>query len=519
MQNQHKIRKRNIMKHQYKKGSMIITLLLFITIIVFFYISFNEVRETYNNNTKEVVISLKKTFLKDTVNNVIEEIEEKRATRASMYKRVVEERAASLQANWNGDESVQKFIETFEGDRNPLLWTALLIDKENQTVLYSSNNIFDEVAITSIEQLKPRLSSFEEISFGQHAAIYGISTNYVEGKVKEEISGKIRNLKFENNSYIWVNEIINDNGGDNYAIRRVHPFLKDTEGEFLSTKTMDSQGNFPYKEALEGVKEHGEVYFSYYFQKPGSDEIVEKIAYAKLYKDYNWVIAMGVYTDDMQGYIDYINNESDAVLSDLSLKLIAVLAAILIAGNTVVYRLERKHYLVSKKEIEDSLNMDELTLALNRRAGTSLLEQMFSNFQSDNFDAAIMIFDVDNFKSINDEYGHLLGDAALSKSVEIVRKTIRTSDKLIRWGGDEFVIIFYGLNEKHIQKVGEKILKDMASLEIKDETHTFSISPTISIGFSVFKQTDTSYTDALGRADEALYLSKEHGRNTFNIKI
>ena len=67
-----------------------------------------------------------------------------------------------------------------------------------------------------------------------------------------------------------------------------------TEGMYLSTDTADSKGNLPYLTELEGIKKNGEIFFSYYFQEPGASHASEKITYAKLYPDFNWVIAMGI---------------------------------------------------------------------------------------------------------------------------------------------------------------------------------------------------------------------------------
>jgi len=112
--------------------------------------------------------------------------------------------------------------------------------------------------------------------------------------VKEEVAASIRNRRFSNESYIWINEVINYEGGDRYAIRRVHPNLPETEGTYLSTHAEDLAGNRPYEEELQGVKENGEHFFRYYFKKLNSEEIGEKITYAKLYKDFDWIITMGV---------------------------------------------------------------------------------------------------------------------------------------------------------------------------------------------------------------------------------
>jgi signal transduction histidine kinase len=115
----------------------------------------------------------------------------------------------------------------------------------------------------------------------------------------ERISTRIRDLRLIDNGYVWVNRIVNYQGGDKYAIRQIHPNLPHTEGDWLSTKTTDIQGNKPYEVELNGVKKHGEVYFEYSFKKLTSDKIAHKMSFAKLYKPWDWVVATGVYLDDV----------------------------------------------------------------------------------------------------------------------------------------------------------------------------------------------------------------------------
>ena len=111
------------------------------------------------------------------------------------------------------------------------------------------------------------------------------------------------NTIFEKSRYLWVNKIINFKGGDKYAIRLIHPNLKETEGSFLTTKEQDIKGNLPYLKELEGIKKYGEIYFTYYFKQLNKDEITEKMSYAKLYKRMNWIIATGIPINDLNKII------------------------------------------------------------------------------------------------------------------------------------------------------------------------------------------------------------------------
>lgn len=105
-----------------------------------------------------------------------------------------------------------------------------------------------------------------------------------------------------------------------------------------------------------------------------------------------------------------------------------------------------------------------------------------------------------------------MGDKVLAYTVQRVQNVIRSSDVLIRWGGDEFIGVFPGLKPHNLPDVKDKILESVRLMNIKDKDSN-TILATISIGFTYFRMSDTSYEDAVKRADQALYTAKESGRN------
>ncbi|RKE02580.1 PAS domain S-box-containing protein [Marinifilum flexuosum] len=127
---------------------------------------------------------------------------------------------------------------------------------------------------------------------------------YVRSQVKKYIKNHIRQNTLVDSGYIWINKIINYEGGDDYAIREVHPNLPETEGQFLSTHTTDIKGNTPYLTELQGVKKYGELFFTYWFKEFKTDQISQKLSYAKLYKKYDWIVATGIYLNDIDTLIE-----------------------------------------------------------------------------------------------------------------------------------------------------------------------------------------------------------------------
>ena len=140
--------------------------------------------------------------------------------------------------------------------------------------------------------------------------------------------------------YSWINEIINFDGGDGYAIRVVHPNLKKTEKMLLSTSMKDIEGNTPYLEELDGIKKRGEIFFTYYFKELKSNEITPKLSYAKLYKRFNWVIATGIPLNKLQEEIDIKKNELEENYksNNNKLTLMAIVIVLIIILILVILR-------------------------------------------------------------------------------------------------------------------------------------------------------------------------------------
>ncbi len=99
--------------------------------------------------------------------------------------------------------------------------------------------------------------------------------------------------------YVWINEILESNGGENYARRLIHPLLPETEGALLSTHYRDASGRYPYQVELDGVLRGSGVFFDYRFPKNPGAKQEAKTAYAALYPPFGWIVASGVYLDDI----------------------------------------------------------------------------------------------------------------------------------------------------------------------------------------------------------------------------
>lgn len=495
---------------------VLLTSIIFSVTVSYFIFSINKVSDIYLSKTQETILNMRKDFLKYTVNNLISEVDSKIKIKTAYMDKLVMNTSIiiNLRMSMSNEEFHNFFLNFFQGNTDYDFWTVLLWNEKEKKAIYDPQSMAGDSWNATLDHVQSNLASYKIIHHGNEIAVYGISKNYVNELVKAEMSEAIRNIRFNDDSYIWVNEILNYQGGKNYAVRRVHPNLPKTEGMYLSTDMTDMKGNFPYLKELQGINKNGELFFSYYFKELDSDTISEKLTYAKLYKKFNWVIAMGTYEKDLNTYIEQTNEESRELVSELTLNLVLLFIFILVLSYSLIMLIENLYYRHSKKLLESEINQDSLTKADSRRSGTKSLSDAFKEYKKKGSNAALMMFDLDHFKHINDTYGHATGDKVLIETVNAISYMIRSSDRLIRWGGDEFIIIIYGLQEKNGIGYGETILSVVSSLKIKTEKE--EITPNLSMGVSYFKETDIDYMDVLKRVDQALYKSKSNGRNQVN---
>ena len=154
---------------------------------------------------------------------------------------------------------------------------------------------------------------------------------------------------------------------------------------------------------------------------------------------------------------------------------------------------------------------DELTQTYNRRYFMRFGEQEIKRTQRYGEAFSIALLDLDNFKQINDTYGHLMGDRVLRKLSGLLREQIRQSDVFARYGGDEFIFLFPQTNRQQTQIWAERILERFTATSINFED--LQVQPLFSIGVATFDCTMGNLDDLLKQADSALYQAKKSGGN------
>ena len=158
------------------------------------------------------------------------------------------------------------------------------------------------------------------------------------------------------------------------------------------------------------------------------------------------------------------------------------------------------------RELADIANMDALTGIYNRRGLEFILGECFDDFQRYQTAFGVVFIDVDDFKEINDQYGHTVGDQVLIGISNTLKQCLRDSDSIGRWGGDEFVVLLQDVSENTIQNVVKKIESVVNGQSYKTDTDNFFVN--CSCGGVIPSDTE-ALTSLMSRADMAMYQVKK----------
>jgi diguanylate cyclase (GGDEF)-like protein len=155
---------------------------------------------------------------------------------------------------------------------------------------------------------------------------------------------------------------------------------------------------------------------------------------------------------------------------------------------------------------------DFLTSLVNRRSFLEIAEIAYQRMKIDKGQLAIIMLDIDNFKNVNDRYGHKAGDTVLSAVASSIRKSLRQGDVAARYGGEEFIILVVGSSAEQALHIVERIRQAVAQLAIQIEEVIIRI--TISLGLACMNPDQVLPLDLLiNFADQALYMAKQQGKN------
>ncbi len=273
------------------------------------------------------------------------------------------------------------------------------------------------------------------------------------------------------------------------------------------------------------AKKHPEgTYVSYTGYNPGGTP-TEKVSYVKVFKPYNVLIGSGVYLDYLDKRLVKKNEERKSIFLKLldsiytiTVLVVSVLLVIVwvVAKNIKdVYKSYENVLKTEKEKFKELSVKDPLTELYNRNYLLSAFNEISSRVKRNGKKSVIAFIDLDQFKEINDSLGHEYGDMLLKEIAKRIKNTVRKSDVVSRFGGDEFVLILDDIEKPEniiglIQRLLENI-KDKIKLGDKE------VSTTASIGLSVFPDDGDDISKLVTYADTAMYEAKKRKGNSFEF--
>ncbi|MBB3167654.1 GGDEF domain-containing protein [Simiduia aestuariiviva] len=180
----------------------------------------------------------------------------------------------------------------------------------------------------------------------------------------------------------------------------------------------------------------------------------------------------------------------------------SILVSILNACGLILLTNERLH-----QRLRTQATRDPLTGLLNRRAFLDISQSLIAHANRHQLNVGIALLDLDHFKRVNDEYGHLAGDHALKRFGELVRQCLREEDTICRYGGEEFVALLPDVTPVELRNIMERIRREVA------QQADHELPTTVSIGSYLCAPDSLRLQEMIATADRALYSAKRAGRN------
>ena len=184
-----------------------------------------------------------------------------------------------------------------------------------------------------------------------------------------------------------------------------------------------------------------------------------------------------------------------------------VLNALTTLSNTVISELEE-----AQKQLKEQANRDYLTGLYNRRYFNEIAQELIHISQREKKPFSVIMLDIDKFKNINDTYGHSVGDDVIKTLSNTIIETVRKSDIVSRYGGEEFALLLPFTDKDGALNIAQRIRKNVENKKIIIYDGKI-IQFTISLGVDLVQDVDKDIEQALNRADNALYIAKNSGRN------
>lgn len=215
-----------------------------------------------------------------------------------------------------------------------------------------------------------------------------------------------------------------------------------------------------------------------------------------------------VMNDEVIGAIT-IQSYKENAFSERQIEMLRLLALYITIAMSNMMKSEQLQ--LQTRQLEELTKKDPLTNLYNMRHMKKLLTEAMTNYQKTQVPFSIIVIDLDHFKEINDSYGHSCGDHVLQEISHLFKTSIHQNDFAARWGGEEFLLLLTNTNLEEARTFGNTLLKtiEQSVFEYQDQ----DIQVTATMGVATYSSKDWHVDELIERADKALYIGKDGGRN------
>ncbi|NVJ52070.1 MAG: diguanylate cyclase [Campylobacteraceae bacterium] len=211
--------------------------------------------------------------------------------------------------------------------------------------------------------------------------------------------------------------------------------------------------------------------------------------------------------NSINSYYDFMQQDVTIVPYDLEKKIVCLYIYDKTALREINLKLE-----IANRELTDLTNKDYLTKVYNRRYFNEYSEKALELAKRNEQNISIIAVDIDRFKKINDNYGHNVGDEVLIEVASIFRNSIRKSDIVARFGGEEFIILLINAKLDEATAIAEKMRIKIENTAVEVDNNRIDVTASFGVA-TLNKEGNESIETTLKRADDLLYIAKKHGRN------
>ena len=361
---------------QYIRRLRLLQAVVLILMCAAFLLFSQRVVVSNHESLREVAVAEVRESMKEAIGNLFVKIDTVRTRMSREAEIIIKDTARRMsRAEISDVADVAEQMKVCEENHLSLKLQAVYLSDEGD--VYHIRAMQETLLALPIENSDDlyRDAMYETLELEGKTIILFFEQEDVDALVKEEIRQYVHAEKYEGNQYVWVNEILNMEGGSRYAVRRICPNQEELEGHYLSTLMQDAMGNYPYKTELEGIRKDGYVFYSYFFENAVNDEITEKFSYSQYYEPFNWIVSTG---ETVEEVYEYSANMSEKNVTQIVTMMVLFFVLVIIIFAAMVNILEHQ----AKKFHGQLLKQNEVLEDIYSTMSTGLLRIRMTDTES-----------------------------------------------------------------------------------------------------------------------------------------